>query len=116
MGTLLCRLDGPGLEKVRTTPELDPLTLAHQRLDLILGGDAVHVHSAGADHPVDVDQAVVRAELRELFRGELVSILEATAVGLAERNVRRGVFVEERVVKKQTAACDWRRVRYERHL
>ncbi len=93
---------------------LGPLTLAHERLDDAGRGDAVDVEAAGADHPVDVDEAVVGALGGELLGRKLVAIAHAGGVGLAERNVRGGVLVEERIEEKHAACCDGRRVGDER--
>jgi hypothetical protein len=37
-------------------PQLNPLALAHERLDCTIGCHSVHVHLAGSNHPVHVDQ------------------------------------------------------------
>jgi hypothetical protein len=39
--------------------QLNPLAFAHERLGGAGGGYAVEIHFGGADHPVDVDEAVV---------------------------------------------------------
>ena len=40
---------------------LDPFSLPHQGFGRTGGGDAVDVELTGADHPVNVDEAIVRA-------------------------------------------------------
>jgi hypothetical protein len=55
---------------------LNPFALAHQGFGDARGGDAVDVQLAGADHPVDVDEAVVRAPGGKLLGGQLVSVAQ----------------------------------------
>lgn len=61
----------------------DPVSVAHEGFGGAVGGEAVYVHGGAADHPVDVDEAVVGAEGGELFFGHLVAADEAGGVGLA---------------------------------
>ena len=63
--------------------ELDPVAVAHEGFGGAVGGEAVYVHGGAADHPVDVDEAVVCAEGGELFFGHFVAADEAGGVGLA---------------------------------
>ena len=53
---------------------LNPLALAHERFGWAIGSYTVHVHLAGADHPIHMDQAGVCAECRELFGVHLFTI------------------------------------------
>ena len=59
--------------------------------------DAVDVGLVGADHPVDVDQALVAALRRDLLGRQLAAVDKTFRVALAERDVRGGVLVEQRV-------------------
>ena len=61
-----------------------------------------------------MNEAVIRSECGELFGSEFVAIFETSAIGLAERDVAGGVFVEERVREEQGALCDGRGMRYQR--
>ena len=80
-----------------------PLALAHHRHAAAVGVDAVDVDLARADHPVDVDQALVAALRRDLLRRQLGAVDEAFRVALAERDVAGGVLVEQRVVEQDAA-------------
>ena len=50
-----------------------PLALAHERLDCTGGGDAVDIELAGADHPIDVDEARSWRPLAASSSGESLS-------------------------------------------
>ena len=52
----------------------------------------------------------------EFFGRELVSVEQARGIRLAERDVRGGIFVEERVEEDKAALRDGRRVGNERHF
>src|SRR4051812_42665293 len=105
------------LRKPDGAPALrNPLAGAHQRLGATISRNAVHVHLGGPDHPVDVDEAAVGATNRKLRLAHLAATPEALAVGLAERDVARGVLVEERVEKQKPALRDRRRIWHQRHL
>ena len=55
----------------------DPFALAHERFYVSRCGDAVDVELAGADHPIDVDEAIVRAMGGQLLGGHLVAVAHA---------------------------------------
>ena len=68
-----------------------------------VGLDAVDVDLVRADHPVDMDQALVAALRRDLVRRQLVAVDEAVGIALAERDVAGGILVEQRVVEQDAA-------------
>src|SRR5437879_6356503 len=76
---------------------LHPLTLAHQRLCRARSRDAIQVDLARADHPVHVEQAVIRALFCQRRRIHGVSATDTSAVCLAECNVTGGVLVKQGV-------------------
>src|SRR3954462_8764331 len=82
---------------------LRPFALAKQPDIAAVGENAVDVGLGRADHPVDMDQALVAALRRDLLRRELGAVDEALRVALAERDVRGRVLVEQRVVEQQSA-------------
>src|SRR3569832_696910 len=82
---------------------LHPLALAEHRHLAAVGQNAVDIGLGRADHPVDMDQALVAALRRDLLRRELGAVDEAFRIALAERDVRRSVLVEQRVVEQQPA-------------
>ena len=79
-----------------------PLALAEHRHPAAVGVHAVDVDLVRADHPVDVDQALVAALRRDLRRRQAAAVEEAFRIALAERDVAGGVLVEQRV-EEQTA-------------
>ncbi len=83
---------------------LGPLALAHHWRDASVLADAVDVDLVRADHPVDVDHRFVAAALVHLFGCDRLAVDEAIRIALTERDVARGVFVEQRVVEQDTAA------------
>ena len=89
---------------------LGPLAVTHEGLGLAGGVEAVYVHGGGADHPVDVDEGGVGAELGEVGFGLMFAVDEAGGVGLAEGDVGGGVFVEEGVPEEQAGLGDGGRV------
>src|SRR5690348_15732874 len=92
-------------QKVATS---SPLALAEYRHAAAVGVDAVDVGLVRADHPVDVDQALVAALRRDLLRRKLRAVDEAFRVTLAERDVACRVLVEQRVEEQQPAPGDRR--------
>ena len=64
-----------------------PLTLAEYRHRAAIGMNAVDVGLTIADHPVDMDQALVAALRRDLLRRQLGAVDEALLIALAERDV-----------------------------
>jgi len=56
---------------------LNPFAFAHQRLSDIRRRDAVNIQPFRSNHPVHMDQAVIRAFRSKFFRGELVAIAQA---------------------------------------
>src|SRR6185437_6402443 len=77
-----------------------PLPLAEDRLARAVRADAVDVNLARADHPVHVDEARIAAGRRNLLRAHIREVGEALGIALAERDVARGIFVEEGVVEQ----------------
>src|SRR5690348_13941802 len=73
-----------------------PLALAEDGRARAVLGDAVDVDPVGADHPVDVDQALVAALGSDLLRRQFGAADEAFRIALAERDMARGVLIEER--------------------
>ena len=63
-----------------------------------------------------MDQALVGAARRQVFRAHHVAAANALGIGLAERDVAGGVLVEQRVVEQQPAGRDRRGIRHQRHL
>src|SRR6476661_8972047 len=80
-----------------------PLALAEYGYASAVGVNAVDVGLIRADHPVDMDQALVAALRRNLLRRQPGAIDEAFRIALAERDVAGGVLVEQRVEEQQTA-------------
>jgi hypothetical protein len=91
----------------------DPVAVAHEGFAGAVGVEAVDVHGGAADHPVDVDEAFVGAELGELGVGHFFAIDEAGGVGLAEGDVAGGVLVKERVPEEDAGLGDGRVVGHE---
>lgn len=71
--------------------------------------DAIDIDLAGADHPVDMDQALVAALRRDLLRRQVRTIDETFRIALPQRDMAGGVLVEERVVEQDAALRDRRR-------
>src|SRR4051812_29835190 len=94
---------------------LRPLALAEYRDTAAVGMNAVDVGLGRADHPVDVNEALVAALRRNLLRRQLAAVDEAFRVALAERDVRGGVLVEQRVEEQQPAFRDRRGMWHQRH-
>ncbi len=67
------------------------------------GAHAVDVDPVRADHPVDVDEALVAALRGDLLGRELGAVDEAFRIALAERDVAGGVLVEKRVEEQDAA-------------
>ena len=84
------------------TTTLDPFAGAHHRLRTRCS-DTVHIDVIRSDHPVNMNQAFVRASRRELFWSEAIAIFQACAVGLSEGDVAGGILVEESVHEEQSA-------------
>src|SRR5215207_2667795 len=61
-----------------------PLAAAHERLGPAVLCDTIHVHLIGADHPVDMDEALVGAAGRQFVLAHGTAAADALAVGLAE--------------------------------
>src|SRR5580692_4329296 len=74
-----------------------PLALPEYRHAPAVSVKSVDVDLAGADHPVDVDQAAVSALGCDLLGLQLRSVDEALRVALAERDVAGGILIEQRV-------------------
>ena len=81
---------------------LDPLAQSHQGLGGAVLCDAVHVHLAGADHPVHVDKAGVCPLCGEGVVVHALAVDEAGCVSLAESDMAGGVFVEQRVPEEDS--------------
>src|SRR5206468_13079523 len=95
---------------------LRPLAFAEHWHLAAVGQDAVDVGLGRADHPVDMDQALVAALRGDLLRRELGAVDEALRIALAERDVRSCVLVEQRVVEQQPTLRDRRGMRHQGHL
>src|ERR1700722_15523599 len=80
-----------------------PLALAEHRRASAVRIEAVDVDLVRADHPVDMDHALVAAPLRDLLGRELRAVDEALRVALPERDVAGGVLVEQRVEEQKAA-------------
>src|SRR5215469_14443542 len=100
---------------MRAAP-LRPLALAEYRHAPAVGIDAVDIRLVGADHPIDMDEALVAALRRDLLRGQLGAVDEALRIALAERDVRRSVLVEQRVEEQEPAFGDRRGMRHQRYF
>ena len=82
---------------------------------------AVLVHAVdreivAADHEVGVVSGVVDADLVQLLLGHALKALDALVEAEAEREMARGVLIEERVVEEQTGLVDRGLLRHERDL
>src|SRR5215218_1969392 len=84
----------------------NPLASAHERLGPAVLCNTIHIHLIGADHPVDMDQALVGSAGGKLLLAHGAAAPDALAVGLAQRDVARGVLVEEGVEEEQPALRD----------
>src|SRR5882757_1162449 len=71
-----------------------PFALAEHRHPAAIGMDAVDIDFGRADHPVDMDQALIAALCHDLRRRQLGAVDEAFRIALAKRDVGRGVLVE----------------------
>src|SRR6478735_2371198 len=80
-----------------------PFAAAHERLGPAVLCDTIHIHPVGADHPVDMDQALVRSAGSKLVLAHGAAAVDALAVGLAERDVARCVLVEQSVEEEKAA-------------
>ena len=74
-----------------------PLALAENRYTPAVGVNAVDVNLVRADHPVDMDEALVAALRRDLLGRQLLAADEAFRIALAERDMTGGVLVEQGV-------------------
>src|ERR1700722_2270881 len=90
-----------------------PLAFAEHGGAAALRVDAVDVDSVRADHPVDMDHALVAALLRDLLGTKLGAVDETLRVALAKRDVAGGVLVEQRVEEQEPAPGDRRGMRHE---
>src|SRR5882757_2343910 len=54
-------------------PRLNPFALAHQWFGCAVGVHSVHIHLAGANHPVHMDQAGICTQRRQLLRIHLLA-------------------------------------------
>src|SRR5665647_3692256 len=93
-----------------------PLALAEDRHPAAVGVDAVDVDLVRADHPVDMNQALVAALRGDLLRRQLAAVDKALRIALAERDVAGGVLVEQGVEEQQPAFRDRRGMRHQRHF
>src|SRR5882672_4510370 len=71
-----------------------PFALAEHRHPAAIGMDAIDIGLARADHPVDMDQALIAALRHDMLRCQLGAVDEAFRIALPERDVGRGVLVE----------------------
>src|SRR5437667_4402460 len=74
-----------------------PLAVAEYGHASAVGVNAIDVGLIRADHPVDMDQALVAALRRHLLGRQLGAVDEAFRIALSERDVAGGVLVEQRV-------------------
>src|SRR5580658_4321432 len=79
--------------RVRASPSR-PLAFAEDRRAGALRVEAVDVDLVRADHPIDMDHALVAALLGDLLGAELRAVDEAFRVALPKRDVACGVLVE----------------------
>ena len=59
--------------------------------------NSIDVGLLRANHPVDVDEALVAALRGNLLKRQLATIDKAFRITLAERNVASGILVEQRI-------------------
>ena len=78
--------------------------------------EAVDVGLVGADHPVDMDQALVAALRLDLLRRQFGAVDKTFRIALAERDVGGGILVEQRVEEQQATRRDRRGMRHQRHF
>src|ERR1700727_389421 len=105
-------IEPPGCDHVLDDPgTLDPLALAHQGLRTSISSDAIYIHLARADHPVHVDQALIRAQSRKLCRIHLLAANQARGVSLPQRNMTRSILIEQRVPEQHSALRNRRPMR-----
>jgi len=78
--------------------------------------NAVNVGLVRADHPVDMDKALVATLRRDLFGHQFAAIDKAFRVALTERDVAGGVLVEQGIEEQQAAFRDGRGVGHQRHF
>ena len=95
---------------------INKLPLAHQRLCRAIRQNAVHVQLSRPDHEIDVNTAAIAARAFELVIAHVVSAVQRELVCVAERDVARGVLVEQRVVEQQPGLGNRRTVRHERNF
>jgi hypothetical protein len=77
LGALTCiTRHGPPFSEQRP-PQLNPLALAHERLNCTIGCHSIHVHFAGSNHPIHVDQTRICTERGQLFRIHLLAADDA---------------------------------------
>src|SRR5580693_3185390 len=93
-----------------------PLALAEYRDAPSVAVNAIDVDFVGADHPVDMDQALVAALRRDLLLGQPGAVDETFRIALAERDMAGGVLVEQGVEEQQPALRDRRGMRHQRYL
>ena len=74
-----------------------PLTPAEYGNARSIGAQPIDVGAGRADHPVDVNQALVAALRRDLLRGQLRTIHKALRVALTKRDMGSGILVEQGV-------------------
>src|SRR5712671_84829 len=85
-----------------------PLALAEYGHTPAVGMNTIDVNFIRADHPVDVDKALVAALRCNLLGRQLGAVDEAFRIALAERDMTGGILVEQCVEEQQTAFRDRR--------
>ena len=93
-----------------------PLAPAEDRRPPAIRIHPVDVDPVRADHPVDMDHALVAAARRDLVGSELVAVDEALGVALSERDVAGGVLVEQGIEEQEAAFRDRRGMRHQGDL
>src|SRR5665811_446239 len=90
------RSRGPLANPSCAAPDLSgPLALPEYGHASAVCESTVDVNFIRADHPVDMDQALVAALRGDLLRRQLATVDEAFRIALAERDVAGGVLVEQ---------------------
>src|SRR6202043_1693551 len=89
-----------------------PLAFAEHRRASAVRIEAVNVDLVRADHPVDVDHALVAAPLCDLRGAKFGAVDKAFRVALPKRDVAGGVLVEQRVEEQKPALRDRRGMRH----
>src|SRR5215210_9114851 len=93
-----------------------PLALSEHGHAPAVGVNAVDVGLVRAEHPVDVNEALVAALRRDLLGGRLAAVDEALRIALPQRDVAGGVLVEQRVEEQQPAFRNRGGMRHQRYF